>query len=188
MRHVLTTVAFAALLLSLSVVGQEVKSPVEPEYLGVYHSLDAGKGSLVALERQSASYSFKMKAMGFGGGKSSIEIKGGKSPVRFKADQEVAFVVRVGSQQIDPASIVQFVKFDAKKDKRVIVISKVGAMGVGGATTNMNANAVSFNAAKYGDSSFKIVPAAKLPPGEYGLSGAGSNDVFCFGIDPEESK
>jgi hypothetical protein len=28
------------------------------------------------------------------------------------------------------------------------------------------------------------VPEAALPPGEYGFSPNGSNDIYCFGVDP----
>ncbi len=163
-----------------TVSAQQSQKILEPEYIGVFFYLNEGK--LVALERQSAESKLKIKAMGFGGGESILQIKGEQSNVRFKADQKVEFVVRVSSQSTDPVSIIQFYRFESKKGMRRLSIAKAGTMGMG-AKSIVNQNAVSFNAAKYGESSFKIVPANALLPGEYCFSGAASQDGFCFGID-----
>ena len=41
-----------------------------------------------------------------------------------------------------------------------------------------------FNSTRVGASSYGLVPEAALPPGEYGFSPNGSNDIYCFGVDP----
>ena len=66
-------------------------------------------------------------------------------------------------------------------------MAKASSMGRSGKSV-MSERAVAFNAAKYGTSSFRFTPTQNLPPGEYTLSGPGTNDGFCFAIDPADQK
>jgi hypothetical protein len=177
--------AAVCLLVSLFIIasGQESGKVQEPEYIGVFFLLEPATGNLIPLERQTPEGKIKLKAMGFGGGESVLEVKGEKSPVRFRADQKLEFVVLVSSQQTDPQGIIQFFSLESKKGKRQLVISKAGSMGMSGKSVTSE-RAVPFNAAKYGASSFRIVPLQNLVPGEYGLGAPGNHDGFCFGIDP----
>ncbi|HEX7955695.1 MAG TPA: hypothetical protein VF508_02065 [Pyrinomonadaceae bacterium] len=177
--------ACIALLLIGTGSGQEAKRVQEPEYIGVFYFVESATGALTPLERQTPEVKIKVKALGFGGGEGSIEVKGGKSPTRFKAAQPLSFVVRLASQQVDPLGVIQFFSLESKKDKRRLVISKAGSMGMSGKSV-AGASAVSFNVSRYGESSFKISPVRDLPPGEYALSGEGIKDGFCFGVDPAE--
>jgi hypothetical protein len=175
------------LILCHAVFGQEVRRVQEPEYLGIFFLLDSSTGNLVPLERQTPEGKVKVKAMGFGGGESVLEIKGEKSPIRFKEGHTLEFVVLVSSQQIDPQGSLQFFSLESKKGKRQLILAKAGSMGRSGKST-MSEKAVPFNATKYGTSSFKITPVQNLPPGEYTLSTSGTNAGFCFGIDPANPK
>jgi len=178
---ILVSAIFCALFLFVSNSQAQVeKKPEEPEYIGVFFFLNEGK--LSGLERQKPDTKVKVKGMGFGGAESLLQINGERSPVRFKSDQTLELVVRVTSQATDPMSLIQFFRFEAKKGMRRLQLAKAGSMGMNGKST-INQNAVSFNAVKYGESSFKIVPANDLGPGEYCLSGQGNQDAFCFGID-----
>jgi len=168
-----------------AVFGQDVKKVQEPEYLGVFFLLDSSTGNLAPLERQT--FERRTKVAGIDGTKSTIEIKGEKSPVRFKEGQKLEFVVLVSSQQIDPQGILQYFSLESKKGKRQMVIAKTNSLGTN-AKTVANEKAVPFNATKYGTSSFKITSAQNLPPGEYTLGVPSSNDGFCFGIDPADQK
>jgi hypothetical protein len=76
MKFNLASAACVLLILCNAVFGQEVKKVQEPEYLGIFFLLDSSTGNLVPLERQTAESKVKVKAMGFGGAKSTIEIKG----------------------------------------------------------------------------------------------------------------
>jgi hypothetical protein len=158
-------------------VGQEAKKVQEPDYLGVFFSLDSNTGNLSPLERQTPEAKWKS---GLGGVESSLEFKGERSPVRFKQGQRLEFVVLVSSQQMDPQGLVQFLSLEAKKGKRRLVTGKSALFG---GKTSISEKAIAFNAAKYGTSSFKITPAQNLPPGEYTLSQPDTDDGFCFGID-----
>jgi hypothetical protein len=178
--------SLCALLLCVSAGAQETSKVQEPEYDFVYQYLDQANGSLKALERQTPSSSFKLKFMGYGGGKSTYEVKGGKSPVRFKADQKIELVVRGIPATIDPSSVIKLVRFDAKKDKRELIIGKVGALGVGSSTMNPDAGSMPINTTRYGSYSLRISPAEPLGPGEYGV--ISSSQFFCFGIDPTDKR
>lgn len=176
-------IIFTCLLLLLvdTAVSQETKMVQEPEYIGVFFHLE-GKGDLDGLERQMPEQKVKVKGFGFGGGEGYMQIKGEKSPIRFKTDSKLEFVVLAASQQTDPMSLIQFYSFEPKKGMRQLMMAKVGSMGISSKDVT-NQSSVSFNAAKYGASSFKITPAYELKPGEYCLSTASTATAFCFGID-----
>lgn len=178
----LTLLSIFVLVFCQTAIAQETKKIVEPEYLGIVALIDSAIGNLILLERKTPEQKIKVKAMGFAGGEGYLQIEGEQSPIRFKTDQKLEFVVRVSSQQIDPVSSIQFFRFESKKGKRRMILVKVGAMAISSKST-ASQSAVSFDAAKYGESSFRFSAASPLLPGEYCLSAAGTNDAFCFGID-----
>jgi hypothetical protein len=154
----------------------------EPEYIENFFLLDSNSGKLTPLERQTAESKFKVKAFGLGGGESSLEFQGEKSPVRFREGRKLKFVIRVSSQQTDPQEIIQFYSLKSKKGTRKLVIVKAKSMGLSSKSV-LNERSVAFNATKYGQSSFMISPAQNLPTGEYMLGLSTNNDGYCFGID-----
>jgi len=172
----------ALLILSLQPL-QAVSKIVEPEYIGVFAALDPSTGALIELERRTNTERIKIKGLGFGGGEAYLQIPGERSPVRFKGDAVPAFVVRVASQQSDPQSSIRLVSWRVDKRARHISIGKAGAFGVG-ATSGAEESLLPFNATRYGEISFKIVPAQSLPPGEYAFGMADGRESFSFGIDP----
>jgi hypothetical protein len=185
MKLNLASIACLLLIFCNVVFGQEIKKVQEPEYLGTFFLLDSSTGTLVPLERQTPQ--IKTKASGLDGWKRTIEIKGERSPVRFKEGQTLEFVVLAPSQQTDPQGSYQFFSLESKGGKRQLLITKTNSLGTS-VKTVMNEKAVPFNATKYGTSSFKISPAQNLAPGEYTLGTPNTNDGFCFGIDPANQK
>lgn len=170
----------ASLLLGVS-AAQEAGKPTEPEYNRIAFYLDA-QGSLVPLERQQVNVQMKVKALGYGGGKSSAIFEGAKSPVRFKADENVQFVVRLDTHGEDPTTLINLDVLTPKKNTREIVVAKAGPMGLHGESTR-GANTLIINCAKYGEHSIRFLPGAKLRPGEYVITTKGSREGFLFGID-----
>jgi hypothetical protein len=181
MKNFILLIVISLVLFVIPLMAQEAKKVQEPEYLGVFFYL-ADKGDLRALERQTPEQKVKVKGFGFGGGEGYMQVAGEKAPVRFKADAKMEFVVLAASQQTDPMSLIQFYSFESVKGIRRLMMAKVGSMGMSSKDVT-NQAAISFNAAKYGASSFKIVPAYELKPGEYCLSTATTATAFCFGID-----
>ncbi len=184
MKFLKISIIVLVAFLCQSAIAQEKQTVKEPEYIGVFFYLEEN-GNLIALERQTPEAKMKVKALGYGGAESLLRIKGDQSTVRFKADQKLVFVVRVASQTIDPISVIEFYRFEVKKGYRQLTVAKAGTMGMNSKST-VSEFAVQFNVAKYGESSFKVVPATTLAPGEYCLSGSGAKDGFCFGIDTAE--
>jgi len=170
----------ASLLMGVS-AAQETGKPAEPEYNRIAFFLD-GQGSLVPLERQQVNTQVKVKALGLGGGKSSARFEGAKSPVRFKADDKIQFVIRLDTQGDDPATLINLDVLTPTKNTREIVIAKVGAMAVHAESTS-GATTLNINCARYGEHSIRFVPGAKLPPGEYVITSKGSREGFLFGVD-----
>ncbi|MBK9529227.1 MAG: hypothetical protein IPO41_13150 [Acidobacteria bacterium] len=171
-----------ALIVTFTMVRRNTaaQKAVEPEYLSVFFFLE-DSGILKPLERQTPESKIKVKGLGFGGGEGYLQIVGEQSPVRFKSNTKFEFVVLVASQQTDPMSFIQLFSFEKTKGIRRLMMAKVGSMGMSSKNVT-NQNAVSFNAAKYGTSSFKISPASELKPGEYCLITANSMTAFCFGV------
>ena len=166
----------------LTQVGQEVKKVQEPEYIGIVFYLDPA-GALSPVERQQPNVQTKVKALGYGGAQSSTVFKGSKSAVRFKAGQDIRFIVRLNAAGIEPDSLVKLDVLKVVRDQREIVIAKAGAMGFGGKSTNGEAQRP-LNFSKYGEQSLQASPAGPLDPGEYVITTMGGQSGFLFGIDP----
>jgi hypothetical protein len=166
----------------LTLIGQEVKKVQEPEYIGIVFSLDS-TGTLIPLERQQANYQTKEKGLGYGGVQTSSFFKGSKSSVRFKAGQDIQFVVRPSSTAIEPDTIVKLHVLKVTKNQRLIVLAKTDAMGYGSKST-AGQSLLALNFARYGAVSLKFSPATPLNPGEYVIT-AGGQTGFLFGIDPQ---
>jgi hypothetical protein len=154
-----------------------------PEYIDNFAGRAAKAGAYAPLERATAVQQTRVRAFGFGGAESHYSFAGESSPVRFKSGQPVEFVVRVAAQDQDPQTFVQFYSLKAGNGERILPMVNVGAFAIRSGDTS-HAQAVVFDAAKYGTNFFKIAPSQPLSPGEYSLSTAGTNNSFLFGVDP----
>lgn len=193
MKHLLLGLALVLVVGVLQ--AQDAPKVQEPEYINVFFVLNPADGSLLPLERQTGVAKVKLKGLGFGGAAASIQITGERSSVRFKADKQPSFVVKLPSPQTDPASAVQFFSWQAKKGVRSRLIGEAGAMGMS-ATARSADSSIPFDAARYGESSIKLTPTTPLAPGEYGLGPATTYDslglpqnynAFSFGIDSADA-
>ena len=154
----------------------------EPEYQGTVYWLDNKTNKLVTLERQKVNIAIKVKALGYGGGKSLLEVTGSQSPIRFKSDETPEFVFQA-SQNVDPLTLAQIVVFTVRKGHReLLMVQSKGLLGFGGVKSEVDKATVPFRASKYNESSIKISPITPLAPGEYGVRFMGM-DVYCFGVE-----
>ena len=185
MTFVLVAVASIVLFIHPSAATAQDNPPKlpEPEYVGTVYWLDASNNKLLGLERQNLNMTGKVKGLGLGGVKSVLEASGPKSPVRFTTTQKLEFVLQA-SQNVDPQTIVELVRFVAQKDHRELPgMQSKGFGGMGGMEAGLGKASVPFQVAKYSESSIKISPAEALQPGEYGVRTPGALLVFCFGVD-----
>jgi hypothetical protein len=162
-------------------MAQDAKKVEEPEYINVMFALDSNMG-LKALERQTPNAGMKVKALGYGGARSVMLFKGKNSPIRFSAEHKPEFVVRLGTREVDPATLIQFFALKVVQGNRELQIVKTGFMNMKGQATLGEAG-VPFNVSKYGESSVKITPISLLAPGEYTLSTTSSKEGYLFGVD-----
>ena len=100
MKTKILTLACFLITASLAALAQQ-----EPEYVNQFFLLDSASGKLMPLERQNAAMKSKAKGLGYGGASTFYQIKGPKSKVRFKAGQNLEFVVRGYSPQIGRAHV-----------------------------------------------------------------------------------
>ena len=161
------------------------QSPVkEPEFADTFAALSASS-DLIPLEHETATIHAGGGGFMIASSKAAYEISGQKSPVRFHQTPELVFIVRSALAQTDtnPATLYVLRKLDPKKKTREIAFSTGHFTPLGGhATTDLNAGQIPISFARYGTSSYRIT-AASLAPGEYALSRAYGQDVYCFGVD-----
>lgn len=170
-------------LVSCTLAGMAQETVAEPEFADVIFRLDSGK--LVPLERQTAAIQGKASGFIVMSIKASWEIPGTKSPVRFRSDLPLDFVVRSSLVQsaVDPSTFYFLRRLNSRKKTRELVVMN-GHASPGGATVNNNPaqDALPVTFVRYGASSLKMT-TGPLPPGEYALNGPYAQIVFCFGID-----
>jgi hypothetical protein len=156
------------LVLSGSALAQQ--TPPEPATVGVVHLLNSTANSIAPLEKQTATVRVRFSNI-------TAEVKGERSPVRLKADAKQEFVVTPPTG-VDPSHF-EIYSMAGKNGKRQgsLVKDKPPASPAG-------AGKFQVNASKYGQASYKLVPAQTLPPGEYCLIPTGAvHDLYCFGIE-----
>jgi hypothetical protein len=161
----------------------------EPEYENVAQFLE--DGALKPLERQTIAITARSKAVGLGGVTTSATVKGTRSPVRFSTDKNPEIIVRASSQKVDPYSVMQLYKFEIAKGERRVDTVKGGHVFGGKVSASAAKSAVTFEASKHGESSFKVTPSQPLEPGEYMVlisdptKFGSAAAAFCFGVDPK---
>lgn len=154
----------------------------EPEFANVFFDLDAGR--LVPLERTTTSIQGKATGFIVMSAKATAEIPGAKSPVRFRSDQPLDFVVMTPlASSADPSTMYVLKKLTVKKKNRELLLTHIHATPFGAtANSELAESALPVTFARYGSSSLKM-STTPLPPGEYAVSQAYGQTVFCFGID-----
>jgi hypothetical protein len=166
-------------LLATTCMGQAVAP--EPEFADVFYRLDGEK--LIPLERQTATT--KGGASGFIYVKMKMvsDFPGAKSPVRFPAGA-LTFIVRtVPYASGDPNSMYVLRKLEQRKSGRRLTVMAGHFSPVGGSvSTNFAQGGLPVEFARHGGGSLKMTTGA-LTAGEYAVSKAYGQAVFCFGVD-----
>jgi hypothetical protein len=155
------------LLIGAGLPAQDRQEPVEPVVINQFFFF-ASPGQFKPLEQQLPVVPRS---------KSFLAVEGNRSTVRFVQGEPLAFVIRLASEIVDPASAVQFLKLKPQGNYRVLE-------RISGASKKMSyAGLVPFEAERYEESSFKIKPKSDLGAGDYALTVVGEKDVYCFGVD-----
>lgn len=177
-------ILFAACCIAASAAAQGPEFP-EPEFIGhvlAVHPDDTTEQlvqeSLTPRHRSSTGQKL------FGIGKEHINemtLQGPRAVNRYKKNEEIAFIIRVPDNRIDPMSSISVFRFKVKKKMRIAEYSSVSTFG------DWQTNTLErqpFTARKFGSSSYLIIPKG-LVQGEYGITvdALGSLNVSTFGID-----
>lgn len=155
-------------------------STVEPEYGGVFFIKKGDR--LTGLERKTPQIKGKSNIF-TSSAKGYFYMEGGRSGVRFNSGETAVFIIRVGSRDRDPMSQIRLLRLEAHDNSRTITVAKASTEFWGSKISVSPLASLSFDAEKYGISSFKITLNRGLPPGEYAFDSIDSQGLFCFGYD-----
>lgn len=185
MRYLLMLTIVLFPVVTLPALGQadaEEAQVQEPEYEGVFKSLDPATGMLADLERQAVRVVLQYGK--FAGAKQFEEIPGKKSSVRFRYSNFPFLVVRVADPKKDPYELLSIFRMEVKKKTRILTTYNYSAWD-GDRTSEAQKSKLDLKIERHGSSSFLLKPATNLVAGEYCLFYQGSVTYFCFGIDPD---
>jgi len=161
-----------SLILSAFIVGlygqtnnePAVKIP-DPKFLN--HIYYYGKDTLTELEQNSAHMISRTKGLGYGGSESGFSMGGEKSVVRFHSTDTIRFATKINIPMGDPSMMIKLYKFNAKKGNREVILSS--QPGPYQKAKNTDKDDISYNVQQTGNEIYLLIPASKLPPGEYGF-------------------
>jgi hypothetical protein len=161
-----------ALSLSTCAAQTAADKPPEPESIGIFFYLDSATQTLKRLPKEDWKRHSKA---GWTSVATDIKLDGASSSFRIPASAKAIFVFRASEDSAEKAKLCRFTikgdrrEFEEGKWKRRDYQPNPG---------------VTVDIAKFGDSSYKIVPEAPLEPGEYALfTGDTGAVVFTFGVD-----
>jgi hypothetical protein len=165
---------------------QSTKIPM-PEVLNDIQYYQQSSNSLKPLEKTTARYVTKSKALGYGGVTFNFVLDSDRSPIRFVSAERTTFIVAMADGTGDPTGWFTLYKATLKKGKRS---GNFGDYKVFGKPSS-NKEVIFYSVKKIGNQVYEIIPDAKLDKGEYFFANKGSlskygntaADVFAFAID-----
>lgn len=167
MRKSIVTILFMLLGMTTS-FAQKVSVP-EPEFADQTYLLTSNT-EYVKLPRESGVIKSKAGAslylVGIGKVKTRITLSGAASSVSVPAGKDVRLIIKAANNSTDPESFINIFPFEVKGKERRAQLSEAGTLS---ATKTNSLGQITFQAKKYGKSSYYIV-IENLKPGEYGIS------------------
>ena len=119
--------------------------------------------------------------LGNGFGQDSfLRIEGKASPVKISVESNYLFIVKMASNELDPADEIAIIRMKVKRKHRQIKISEEKIFG--GQSYN-ELDYIPYSAKKFGDSSYLLTVNQTLEPGEYAIMLRNVSDVLnAFGV------
>ena len=157
----------------------------EPEFIGqVLAVRGSDRPEQLPQESMTARRRASAGSILFGIGRERIDemvLDSPKAVIRFRSNDDLAFIIRVPDNRIDPMSMISVFRFKVKKRCRVAEYASCGEFG--GEQYNM-LDRQPFVSRRFGASSYLIVLKEAIE-GEYGITvnALGSLNVSTFGID-----
>jgi len=206
------------LLIAAPYLFSQTKYP-DPEFNNeVYYLKKDSVNTVVRLEKNSSKTDNKTKAAGFGGIENAYEIEGERSSVRFASGTNLSFIFSNGASSVtpnhtrdsimrangmdpsmaqsmgggfmDPGNQISLYKTETGKNKRRIILQKIG--GAFGSKKPTSSDKFTFSVKKIRDGYWELVVDKPLAKGEYAftmmdMTNVGSINagplVFAFAID-----
>ncbi|MCC5654986.1 hypothetical protein LC609_35535 [Nostoc sp. XA013] len=158
------------LLLLSSVYG--IAQTKLPEFNDKPAYFNAATNELIELEK--SQYNTMAKAKGLFSAEGGFYLNGIKSSVTIKNKSTLKFIVKV-TPGTDPTSVFDLVKFEIRKDKRVLITTKAKAT-----STSTSFDKINYTIEKVKDGYYYLV-VKNLASGEYFF---GSGDfMFAFSLE-----
>lgn len=158
-------------LLLLAFISSKAQTKL-PEFNDKPAYFNTSTNELIELEK--SQYNTMAKAKGLFSAEGGFYLNGTKSSVKIANKNPLKFIVKV-NPGTDPTSVFDLVKFEVRKDKRVLVTTKAKAT-----STSTSYEKISYTLEKIKDGYYYLV-AKNLAPGEYFF---GSNDfMFAFSLE-----
>lgn len=107
-----------------------------------------------------------MYITGIGKATTSATVKGRTSVVKIKKDSVIRFIYRASDNTVNPADVIQLIRFTVKGDSRETVLATAGTFT---GSSSADIGFVQFAASKYKTSSY-LINVSNLATGEYGFS------------------
>ncbi|MFI5154992.1 MAG: hypothetical protein ACHQEM_02340 [Chitinophagales bacterium] len=151
----------------------------------------AADNTIIELEQADAHYMMK-PPVPFQKQESGYSIHGDQSPVRLKGNDSLRFVIKMASSSMDPSFIIRLYQLKGKKGNRDAVLNSSQDMYYHNKNED-NSAGIRLNYQKAANDVFIIIPAMRLPAGEYGfmnttlMNGGGMHatyTLFAFGLNP----
>jgi hypothetical protein len=142
----------------------------EPEFSGVILYVNDSIGSGLPLETTKIVLKTKGSASlyitGIGKARTKASVKGKTSTVKIKQKSTMQFVYRGSDNTVNPADVIQLIRFTVKGNNRE---SELASTGTFTGSSSGDIGFVQFTAKKYKISSY-LVTITNLAMGEYGFS------------------
>ncbi|GGH48234.1 hypothetical protein GCM10007423_49280 [Dyadobacter endophyticus] len=185
MKKLYVAILFSTLFLAFNLFAKaQIK---EPDFIGESYIIKIDS-SYSKLDKSIGNFTSGMSFSSNSWNALSLEVDGGKAQTRIAPAEKIMLIVRAVDNNSDPMSIITIYKFNAKKNKRTVVVSKDNSGTVMKSRTNSK-EMIKFDGSKYGSSSY-ILDLGHLKSGEYGVvvSNPNSKDekrviVSGFGVD-----
>lgn len=156
-----------ALLLSVCAAQTETGKLPEPESIGVIFYFESGTQALKRLPKED----YKTHRGGGWSITDNVKVAGAASSFQVANNEKLTFVFKASGESAEKAKLF---RFTVKKTEREYEVGKWKRRDF---TPN---EGLSYTLAKFGDSSYKLIPDEALAPGEYAL--VLPTGLFTFGV------
>ena len=137
-------------------------------------------------ERTTGSVKTKVKALGYGGAESFVQLDGpAKSTLRFPAAAIPIIAIKI-DDNTDPSEIIICKRLEIRKESRIVPIARKTLVTK---LENHKDDVVKVSIKKIKDKIYQVIFDEPLAPGEYSFAAiadknsSASPKVSCFGID-----